>query len=326
MVNGTISQPMPVLSGVPQGSVLGPLLFNIFINDIGDNIKSNFLLYADDLKIFSTCNNTIQNDLNTITNWCQLWQMEVAPSKCECISFTKSRRLTSRTTVCDLVLNNSNLNTSEIIRDLGVLFNSSLQFDVHITQALRKAQRRINIIFNVLRLATFEVLIKCYTIYVRPIVEYATVVFSPVTRELTRKLESIQKSFIHRCYRKFGMIYESYFKCLEMTKLESLEYRRLIFDMVFIYKSLVSKELYCEDGLLTCFTNFTTLRRHPYYLKCNLANSSKTYQQYISNRSLRFWNSLPSIAFPVKPSSLRFKSNLKSLNLDKFLSLTCLNY
>uniref|UniRef100_A0A8R1HMQ8 Cytochrome P450 n=1 Tax=Caenorhabditis japonica TaxID=281687 RepID=A0A8R1HMQ8_CAEJA len=77
--------------------------------------------------------------------------MEVAPSKCECISFTKSRRLTSKTTVCDLVLNNSNLNTSEIIRDLGVLFNSSLQFDVHITQALRKAQRRINMIFNVLR-------------------------------------------------------------------------------------------------------------------------------------------------------------------------------
>ncbi|CAO4369770.1 unnamed protein product [Caenorhabditis nigoni] len=80
-VNGVLSQERTVLSGVPQGSVLGPLLFLLFINDIGDEFKSDFLLYADDLKLFSTNPTTIVSDLKLLSIWCDKWQMSVAPNK-----------------------------------------------------------------------------------------------------------------------------------------------------------------------------------------------------------------------------------------------------
>uniref|UniRef100_A0A1I7TAP1 Reverse transcriptase domain-containing protein n=1 Tax=Caenorhabditis tropicalis TaxID=1561998 RepID=A0A1I7TAP1_9PELO len=81
MVNGKCSEETEVLSGVPQGSVLGPLLFLIYINDIGDNFSSNFFLYADDLKLFSTDPMHIDSDLEILEDWCDKWQMSVAPTK-----------------------------------------------------------------------------------------------------------------------------------------------------------------------------------------------------------------------------------------------------
>ena len=95
IVNDVLSEERVVLSGVPQGSVLGPLLFLLFINDIGDKFQSNFLLYADDLKIFSTNTNIVQKDLDVLSNWCDEWQMEVSPSKCENIDFHHSKKTRS---------------------------------------------------------------------------------------------------------------------------------------------------------------------------------------------------------------------------------------
>uniref|UniRef100_A0A8R1E7Z4 PPM-type phosphatase domain-containing protein n=1 Tax=Caenorhabditis japonica TaxID=281687 RepID=A0A8R1E7Z4_CAEJA len=83
---------MVVTSEVPQGSVLGPLLFIMFINDIGNNLESDFLLYADDLKLFGTNPDSIAKDLVTISSWCDNWQMTVAPNKCECIRFSHMKK------------------------------------------------------------------------------------------------------------------------------------------------------------------------------------------------------------------------------------------
>uniref|UniRef100_A0A8R1IFI3 Reverse transcriptase domain-containing protein n=1 Tax=Caenorhabditis japonica TaxID=281687 RepID=A0A8R1IFI3_CAEJA len=80
-VNGSTSACSSVMSGVPQGSVLGPLLFLLYINDIGDNFKSNYLLYADDLKIFSHSSSDVQHDLDVLSDWCRTWQLDVAPNK-----------------------------------------------------------------------------------------------------------------------------------------------------------------------------------------------------------------------------------------------------
>uniref|UniRef100_A0A8R1HR31 Reverse transcriptase domain-containing protein n=1 Tax=Caenorhabditis japonica TaxID=281687 RepID=A0A8R1HR31_CAEJA len=80
-VNGSLSACSSVMSGVPQGSVLGPLLFLLYINDIGDNFKSNYLLYADDLKIFSHSSSDVQHDLDVLSDWCRTWQLDVAPNK-----------------------------------------------------------------------------------------------------------------------------------------------------------------------------------------------------------------------------------------------------
>ncbi|EFO87561.1 hypothetical protein CRE_05388 [Caenorhabditis remanei] len=92
MVNGTLSTERPVLSGVPQGSVLGPTLFLLYINCIGTEFISNHLLFADDLKIYSPCNKSIDTDLRTLEKWCDTWKMKVAPIKCEHIIFSHKNK------------------------------------------------------------------------------------------------------------------------------------------------------------------------------------------------------------------------------------------
>uniref|UniRef100_A0A8R1EKY4 Uncharacterized protein n=1 Tax=Caenorhabditis japonica TaxID=281687 RepID=A0A8R1EKY4_CAEJA len=94
-----------------------------------------------------------------------------------------------------------------------------------------------------------ESLIKSFLVYVRPILEYGSVIFSPIGTVLIRRIESVQKSFVYRCCTKFGVHYASYFSTLETLVLESLEYRRLITDMMFLYKCIVAKDIACPSNL-----------------------------------------------------------------------------
>ncbi|EGT56861.1 hypothetical protein CAEBREN_32852 [Caenorhabditis brenneri] len=230
-VNGVLSQEKFVLSGVPQGSVLGPLLFLLFINDIGDKFQSHFLLYADDLKLFSTNPSTIQTDLGLLSEWCDKWQMSVAPNKCENIIFNLTK--SPRTLNFDFTIKGSKIPRTKKIRDLGLILSSDLPFSEHIDTILRRSHQRINIFFNILRRASFETFIKCYTIYVRPILEYGSIVFNPVLKEQIKRIESVQKSFVYRVFKKFHIPYLNYFDALSVCNLTSLELRRLHADLVF---------------------------------------------------------------------------------------------
>uniref|UniRef100_A0A8R1HZZ3 Uncharacterized protein n=1 Tax=Caenorhabditis japonica TaxID=281687 RepID=A0A8R1HZZ3_CAEJA len=120
-----------------------------------------------------------------------------------------------------------------------------------------------------------ESLIKSFLVYVRPILEYGSVIFSPIGTVLIRRIESVQKSFVYRCCTKFGVHYASYFSTLETLVLESLEYRRLITDMMFLYKCIVAKDIACPSNLYLSFANCSSLRRHSYYLRSNISNFTK---------------------------------------------------
>uniref|UniRef100_A0A8R1HV14 NR LBD domain-containing protein n=2 Tax=Caenorhabditis japonica TaxID=281687 RepID=A0A8R1HV14_CAEJA len=98
-----------------------------------------------------------------------------------------------------------------------------------------------------------ESLIKSFLVYVRPILEYGSVIFSPIGTVLIRRIESVQKSFVYRCCTKFGVHYASYFSTLETLVLESLEYRRLITDMMFLYKCIVAKDIACPRDIPTIY-------------------------------------------------------------------------
>ena len=87
-VNGALSDIADVTSGVPQGSVLGPVLFLLYINDIDGNIKSSICLFADDSKISKTDHEIFQTDLNQPQAWSDKWQMEFNVSKCVHLTIT----------------------------------------------------------------------------------------------------------------------------------------------------------------------------------------------------------------------------------------------
>ncbi|EFO95251.1 hypothetical protein CRE_08695 [Caenorhabditis remanei] len=314
LLNGLLSNYTSVDSGVPQGSVLGPILFILYINDIGDKLESNPLLYADDLKLISPDAVTIQNDMKMLSEWCNTWQMNVAPKKCELITFFKSRKKNVKSNpLLNISLNGLRLPKCEIIRDLGVIFSSDLSFDSHINSVIVES-------------ILFEVILKCYKVFIRPIIEYGSTIYSPTLKCLIKKLESVQKSFIYRCSKKFNFEYISYFKTLETYELESLEYRRLLNDLVYLYKIIVSKEFYSPNLLFTLFPNLKSLRRHPFHIRSLLSNNSKFGAQYLPNRLLSCWNSLPVNVFPVKTSSRCFRNNVKLLDFSNYLTLNMSTY
>ena len=92
--NGVKSKHYEPTSGVPQGSILGPLLFSIFINDLPDCIKTNLLMFADDVKLFKKISNIndcleLQRDIDRLTDWCETNRLQLNPDKCKIMSYTR---------------------------------------------------------------------------------------------------------------------------------------------------------------------------------------------------------------------------------------------
>jgi hypothetical protein len=127
-VSGILSSPFVVLSGVPQGSVLGPLFFNIFMNDLCDVIiYSRYLLFADDIKIFRVIKspnicNQLQSDIDSVQGWCTANFMKLNISKTRVISFSRK----TNTMIYYYKLCHSSITHPDYIKDLGVFTDSKL--------------------------------------------------------------------------------------------------------------------------------------------------------------------------------------------------------
>ena len=125
MINGTQSEKKFVLAGVPQGSVLGPLLFLVFINDIVDDIDCNIKLFADDTSLYvviddsaETCNK-LNDDLLRISTWAEKWKVKFNPAKTETILFSRKR---NETVLPNLMMNGQVIADVESHKHLGLTF------------------------------------------------------------------------------------------------------------------------------------------------------------------------------------------------------------
>ena len=136
-INQTLSSPLPVTSGVPQGSVLGPLLFLLFVNDIADNVENcPFYLFADDLKIFSTSpNSLVQDDINALLDWSNLNGLQFHPEKCKALNFG------GHDESAQFLLGAEYLPFVNQIEDLGFIVSSSLSWNPHVESKLLKCNR-----------------------------------------------------------------------------------------------------------------------------------------------------------------------------------------
>jgi hypothetical protein len=127
-VSGILSSPFAVLSGIPQGYVLGPLLFNIFMNDLCNNINySRYLLFADDIKIFHVIKspndcNRLHSDIDSVQGWCTANFMKLNISKTRVISFSRK----ANTLIYDYKLCQSSITRTDSIKDLGVFIDSKI--------------------------------------------------------------------------------------------------------------------------------------------------------------------------------------------------------
>lgn len=247
------------LSGVPQGSILGPLLFVIFINDITQLFNVNYLLYADDLKIYieiksiSDCSK-LQDNLVKLNDWCVKNLLPLNIGKCNIMSY--SRRKT--TELFDYHLDNVIMNRVTQFKDLGVTFDSKLSFDEHIRLTTESAYKSLGFVLrNGREFDNVKTLNTLYTAFVRCKLEYASVVWSPSYITYTTQLEKVQRRYLKSLHFVADGIYPPrgipQDTLLTRFELSSLYQRRIMHSIILLHKiinntvnseSIISRILY----------------------------------------------------------------------------------
>ena len=192
LVNGERSDTAPVISGIPQGTCLGPLLFVIYINDLLDDIESDGFLFADDTKIFRKITSagdsvTLQADIDRLENWSKKWLLRFHPDKCHVLSLGKIENTahTHRYSICGKEMEHVGEE-----KDLGVVIDSELSFDEHISAKVNKANAMVGLIRRTFSYLDPKMFLKLYTAFVRPHLEYAFAVWSP---HLMKHIDLVEK-------------------------------------------------------------------------------------------------------------------------------------
>ena len=216
------SDHVPVTSGVPQGSVLGPILFLIYINDLPDKTKSKVRLFADDTAIYLAVSSLedahiLQRDLDRLHQWELQWYMEFNPSKCVVIHVTRSRTPVPG----QYLLHGQALESVAGSKYLGVEISNNLSFNNHIQNITTSASPYLGFLKRNIRSQNPALREIAYKTLVRPLVEYSSSVWSPYTKSNVDKLEIIQR----RAARWTSNNYSTYASVTEM--LQSLDWRSL---------------------------------------------------------------------------------------------------
>lgn len=253
VVGGYKSLCFQISSGVPQGSHLGPVLFNIFINDLPDRFKHSIpFMFADDLKIMKVVMNDedssmLQFDLDALNQWCDANLMNLNHDKCLHIKFTRNHHLIKS----NYKIGNNMIKEVDCVRDLGVILDSKLTFVPHIDLAIKKASKMLGFIIRNSKIfkniLTRKIL---YNSLVRSHLEYCSLVWRPHFATHMLRLERIQKRFLWHLSYRAGVQnrIKSYSDRLKHFKMYSLANRRDLLDIVFAYK-LLRNHIDCPDLL-----------------------------------------------------------------------------
>src|SRR6218665_1178415 len=211
-----------VLSGVPQGSVLGPLLFVIFINYMDDGILSKISKFADDTKLCRAVGDDqeediLREDLRRMFRWSQDWQMLFNLEKCSV------RHMGKRNQELSYEMGGKVLKVSEEERDLGVIMHRSAKPSRQCTEALKKANSTVGMIRRTIVTRDKDAILRLYKSLVRPQLEYCIQVWSPYLKQDMEKLEKVQRRATKMIQ---GYKYLSYEERLIRCGLTTLEKRR----------------------------------------------------------------------------------------------------
>lgn len=297
VLNNKMSPFKHIKAGVPQGSVLGPLLFLIYINDINSVISSPVRLFADDTSIFLPVDsNNVQqagrqlnDDLNSIQNWAKQWLVSFSPSKTKTITF--SLKKTKKLDHPVLYFNNKAIEKVEFHKHLGLTLASNLTWGLHIDNISKKARRLVNLMSSLKHSLDRKSLETMYISFVRPTLEYANQVWINCTNEQSNTLDSIQLDsarIVTGAIRGTG--HDSMLNDLGWL---SLSQRRQNRQLYFFQKNFITKEpKYLYDHIPT-FVN--SVSRYPLRNKFNLReNFSRTtiFKKSFFNSAISAWNKL----------------------------------
>lgn len=308
LINGKSSDFISVTSGVPQGSVLGPLLFLIFINDIVVDVFSSIRLYADDCIIYRAVSSfndciTLQADLDRIANWCSTWGMDLNVNKCHFVRVTKKRNpITNMYQINDIPIN-----MSLQVKYLGVYFSHDLSWRFHIEYMTAKANRMLGFIKRNFKNSPQEVKNTLYLTNIRPILEYASEVWDPHQQYLINNIELIQNRaarFVLNAYSRGQSVTAmkrelnwqpllNRRKCFRLKLLHSIYYDQCGIDKTqyLLPPHFISRRL-DHSRKIRPFTSKTDIYKYSFF-PCTILNWNQLPEEIVStNVSSQFYHAL----------------------------------
>ena len=301
VVDGEVSNWKSVLSGVPQGSVLGPILFLIYINDLDDSITSNVLKFADDTKLFRKVNTDgdkqhLQNDLDRLVKWYEIWQMLFNFGKCKCLH-TGHRNLNVNYKMGDTVLG-----TTVKEKDLGVTISADMKVSEQCGIAASKGNQILGLIRRNITYKGKKLIIPLYKAIVRPHLEYCIQAWRPYRKKDIDTLERIQRRATKMIPELRDLSYEERLKECGLTTLET---RRLRGDQIEVFKILNGYEN-IDRNMFFSLKKDSRTRGHEVKLvkdQCRLDIRKHSFSQ----RTINEWNKLSTVC--VTASSVNMFKN-----------------
>ena len=197
VLDGQASDPVPVLSGVPQGSVLGPVLFLIFINDLLDNIRSSVRLFVDDCVLYRNIHSrqdclTLQEDLTSLGQWEADWQMKFNIAKCHSMRVTRHQH--HKQILFDYSLHNQTLENVQSKKYLGIPITDNMVWGQHVSEISSKATKTLGFLRKNLAFAPRSTKEVAYKTLVRPKLEYAAHIWNPHSKLQNNQIEKVQRT------------------------------------------------------------------------------------------------------------------------------------
>ena len=290
------SQPRPVTSGVPQGSVLGPLLFLVYIDSIASQLCSEYKIFADDLKLYAcvkhapgttsaTSTAMVQRDIDTLQATAASWCLKMNPEKCVVLRFARPRANVSPP---QYFLDGQQIPHVDSHRDLGVTVDSQLKFHDHIRMIVNKASGLTHSFLKSTVCRSPAFMLFLLTTHIRPILEYCSCLWHTGYILDLRALENVQRRWTKRID---GMDTLDYANRLRSLNLYSVQGRLIRADMIQCWKIFNGKSCIRPDELFDCPPQDRT-RGHRYRIFPTLTHTDIRKRSF-SVRCITLWNTLP---------------------------------
>ncbi|MES9993744.1 MAG: reverse transcriptase domain-containing protein, partial [Candidatus Thiodiazotropha sp.] len=349
VIPGAVSDWTSLRAGVPQGSILGPLLFLMFINDIVNDIGSNIRLFADDTSLFiivddpMTAAGCINTDLGKISAWASTWLVTFNPSKTESLLF--SRKL-NKPFHPPIFMQNHQITEVDSHKHLGLYFSNDCTWHQHINYITQKAWIRINIMRKLKFKLDRKSLETIYIAFIRPLLEYGDVIWDNCSQYEKQELDKIQNEAARIATGTTKLV--SISALYEEILWDSLELRRKNHKLSLFYKMTHNlTPLYLSSLVPPSVSNISRYHlRNSNDLQTIDARTTLYFNSFLPS-TIRAWNKVPDEAKQSESSNAfkgflnkdtitvpkhfyvgnrkaqilhtRLRTNCSSLNLDLFL-------